>query len=157
MKTQSQIAEQVRRVVTEQRPMDREFAVLLPCLDFAHVRPFIQPDATEKQWTTDELTLTEESITEDAQRCLAGAWSTLDRHDPEQANRLIGNFRAYTWLLGTDEQVDAFEALDPNPFGAPVFLWVADQFGWEMPDTETAQRMATGAPCSDLCIRGCRS
>lgn len=155
MRSQDEIAEQVRRTVAQARPM-AEFAVLLPCLDYAHAFPFLEPTATAEAWETDELTLTAEEVTTDAIRCMAGAWSELADHDRQRASRLIGNFRAYVWLLGADWMIDQYDAVPARPFGAPKFGWVAKTFGWPGPTTAAAIRMADGWPCTDLCISGCR-
>lgn len=156
MRSQAEIVNYMRELVAGDKRMDHEYTILLPCLDFTHARPFLKPEATAEGWESAELTLTEDDVEHDARNCLQGAWDTIDRHDRVLASRLIGNLRAYVWLLGTDEQVEEFEAVPRRPFGGPVFRWVAETFGWPEATRLPTVRMGLGFPCSDLCIRGCK-
>lgn len=156
MRTQEQIVTRMAELVASDARMDHEYSVLLPCLDFDHARPFLRPEATADAWETTELTRTDDAVEGDVHRCMAGAWATIQGHDRVQADRLVGNCRAYLWLLGTDEEVATFDVVGFHPFGGPKFGWLSERRGWPAPQTLGAIRMAQGMPCTALCISGCR-
>lgn len=156
MRTQDEIVHRLAMIVAAKLPMDREYPILLPCLDWEHARPFLKPEATAALWDASELTPDEETLQREGAACLERAWETLTEHDVMRAARLIGNFRAYLWLLATDDDVVEYDAVPPRPYGGPRFLYVSRTLHWPAP-TERAERMAAGHPCSDLCIQGCKN
>lgn len=156
MRSQDEIVSAMRAMIDAGRPMEAEYGVLLPCLDWEHARSFLKPEATEAAWVeSGELTLTEEQVMADAAACLEGVWGSITDHDRAVTERTLGNVRAYVWLLGDDRQRDAFDARSDHPFGGPKFLWAATVFRLPLPETTQAARMASGQPCWGGCTEGC--
>ncbi len=143
-------------MIVADRPMEAEYGVLLACLDWPHARDFLKAEATEEAWVqSGELTLTEDDIRADAERCFRGIWETITNHDAQVTERTLGNVRAYVWLLGDDRQRDAFDARSEHPFGGPKFLWAATVFRFPLPENMQASRMASGQACWGGCTQGC--
>jgi len=64
--------------------------------------------------------------------------------------------RAWVWLLGPEEFA-AVDWEDYENYGAPILKKVAELVGFEWPEGDGIDRMASGLPCQDYCQDGCGS
>jgi len=158
MKTQEQIVERIN-----QNKATDFFGFgtqdLIWSLDFEHAKPFLADDFIKKVEAGEEKWVdlpTDESVKAEITKYLDFAWDKCLGHRGISAGRSIAHFVSWCWLIGDDEAV-AFLEDESNyvPYGAPCLAYLSKRYGFEMPDSEDAKRMARGDSCVPYCSQGC--
>lgn len=127
------------------------FEVLVEALDYAHVKPFLQDDATAEDWAKQQVV----NIDETTLGYYTFAVGKIEDHRGLSADRSVTKLREFAWLLGRDDAVEAMDAADHMNYGAPKVKAFAQAMGYAWPDSTELNRMADGLPCDDDCGSGC--
>jgi hypothetical protein len=154
IRTQEEVVARIKR----RKPLDPlgdETTDLICCLDFEHAKPYLKADMTEEKWNPPEVTV--EELRETIVSYLPFAFEKCLNHRGLSANRSVGHFRSWCWLIG-DEKVEAFiEAGNYAPYGAPILAKVAEGYGVEVPTDESFKNMLETGSCGSEYACGCRS
>jgi len=122
-------------------------------LDYEHAKPLIKKGTTKKQWDEGTLdgrgTPTDDALRATMRQYLDFAVEKIINHRGISADRSVGHYRAWFWLLGDDEMVEFIDDRDNYPqYGAPVIAEAHRRLGVTLPDNEDFRRMARGEPCT---------
>jgi hypothetical protein len=123
--------------------------VLVPFLPFDIAKQFLVADAKAENWKPtpfDRETVLGEMRTYMAEY----GWPKATEHRGLSASRTVDKMRAWSWLLGDDKAVELCDG-DYAPYGAPILKALSDYFGFPVPDSDGAKRMAAGEACDPEC------
>jgi hypothetical protein len=131
---------------------------LVSWLPFETAKPFLNGEATAKQWQTmrDE----QMPVQDQATTYLDFAISKATGHRGLSAMRSVDHFDAWLWLLFDDEIYEEWAALPYENYGAPKLHKAAEllKTAWPtMLENADINRMAQGLPCRPGCDEGCGS
>lgn len=133
---------------------------LLAALDFEHAKSYLREGVTAEQWA-EAMVATEGGIRDAAAGYLEFAVGKALNHRGISASRSVDHFRAWVFLLGTDEQLAQLESTEYEQYGVPQLAVAAEIL--EIPMTWDAllaaspelANMAKGEPCEPGCDSGC--
>lgn len=115
----------------------------------------IKPEVRAESWTVSSRSSAD--VLNEMRDYIAFAWDKAMNHRGISAERSIGHYEAWVWLLGDPE----FQAVDWKKYrnyGAPVLREICVYFNLPFPeDRERAERMADGKLCRPACDDGCAS
>lgn len=152
MRTDDEIVDRIHERETEDH-FGFETLDLMSVLPFSSAREFLKPEATVETFGTPN-DRTREVVLKTMSDYMAFAWDKALDHRGVSAGRSVAHFRSWVWLLG-DEDFAAINRENYPQYGAPVLKAVCERFGFLMPDSEDAGRMAAGLPCRPDCREGC--
>jgi hypothetical protein len=128
--------------------------VLIFALPYEHAKPFIDDAVTEELWPT-YAHLADVDIHNTMTAYLDFARRKALDHRGISASRSVEKLGEWLWLLGNDDEYNAFTAAPYPQYGVPQLDLLYRLIGLEPPNTPEWQRMATGLPCYDGCDAGC--
>lgn len=91
--------------------------LLLPYLDYDHAKPILNDDVTAEAWA--EHHQTDESLEQAARDYYAFALGKIEAERGISAERSVIKLREFAWLAGRDDVVEAMDAAEYAPYGAP--------------------------------------
>lgn len=109
-------------------------AALAEFMDYAHAKPFLQPEVTKAEWDGDATPLTRESVLEVMRDYMTFAWDKALGERGISANRSVDKFREWVWILGDQENLDAFERAEYAPYGKPKLKVLCQAYGFPVPE-----------------------
>lgn len=135
--------------------MDFTCGALLEYLDFERAREFLDGDTTAEKW--EQKSAGREAILDAMRDYMEFAWGKVEDHRGISAKRSVDKMRAWTWLLGDEETLKAFDAADYKNYGAPKLAVICKAYGFPIPEGSDIQRMIAGEPCGSMEGCGCGS
>jgi hypothetical protein len=157
MRTHEEIVARIKDSESQASLFNFEPDVLLPFLDFEHVKPFLKPEVTEELWNKDFIPATEEAILSQAKDYMASTgWDKVINHRGLSANRTIQKMAAWMWLMGNNALVAMCDDDMKYPmYGAPILAAICECYGWPIPAEPGIQNMIQGRKCVPDCEEGC--
>jgi hypothetical protein len=154
-RTQEEIVSRIKSISADDF-FGVERAGLISALTLTHGQPFLDPSA----WA-DWQAKTEEELRAEAAAYLEFAIDKAHNHRGLSAQRSVGHYRAWVWLL-EPRLFDAFDAAPYENYGVPQLkaaaLALGFEEGWSLivdPGSEL-DFMSQGRPCSPQCDEGCQ-
>lgn len=127
----------------------------IPFLDYAHAKEFLKEECSEDKWNEVRAPYTRDHVLHVMAEYMPFAWDKALNHRGLSSSRSTSHFSTWLWLLGDDEAHKAYEDTEYAMYGVPKLKFICEKFGFSMDDSEEAQRMSRGEPCTPGCKDGC--
>lgn len=148
MKTMEQIQEKIKE--ENKKFLSFFTSAVIDFLPFEQVEEYLNDEylkkieSGEEKWEQKELT--RENVIDAMREYMPFAWEKAENHKGISASRSISKFKAWLWLI---DEYDAIEWDNYENYGCPILKQITDIYGFDMPSSDSLDRMSKGLKCVD--------
>jgi hypothetical protein len=127
-RSQAEIVAKIKEIKDKAEDLfNTKFLELVSYLDYEHVRPYLSPEVTKKQWNPSPSD--RNSVLAEMEKYMEFAWGKANAKRGLSAARSMDHYIVWTWMVGDEDRFGNLR--NYQWYGKDKLLKICNYYGWD--------------------------